>query len=75
MLASWGAVLLAETVLDERKPHSSRAFLQSLNMLVQTEGEERSFVRYSALLREHGFAGVRLCCTGNFLDALLAFKT
>ncbi|KPP78993.1 hypothetical protein Z043_101457, partial [Scleropages formosus] len=62
------------TILDERNLHRSRSSLQSLNMLVQTEGLERSSARYTALLQEHGFSGVQLCYTGNFLDAIITFK-
>ncbi|XP_072542276.1 probable bifunctional dTTP/UTP pyrophosphatase/methyltransferase protein isoform X2 [Salminus brasiliensis] len=68
------AVLLAETVLDEAKPQASRAYMQSLNMLVQTEGRERSSARYRQLLEAHGFSQIRVCHTRNFLDAILAFR-
>lgn len=48
---------------------------QSLNMLVQTRGRERSLGEYTALLREAGFAGqVRGVRTGCPLDAVLACK-
>ncbi|KAL7865883.1 hypothetical protein SRHO_G00111300 [Serrasalmus rhombeus] len=68
------AVLLAETVLDEAKPWASRAYMQSLNMLVQTEGRERSSTHYRQLLENHGFSQMRVSHTRNFLDAILAFK-
>ncbi|XP_066542568.1 probable bifunctional dTTP/UTP pyrophosphatase/methyltransferase protein isoform X2 [Hoplias malabaricus] len=69
------AVLLAETLLDEAKPWSRRAFMQSLNMLVQMEGSERSSASYRQLLEKHGFSSmIRVCHTQNFLDAVLAFK-
>uniref|UniRef100_A0A4W4HE52 Acetylserotonin O-methyltransferase-like n=1 Tax=Electrophorus electricus TaxID=8005 RepID=A0A4W4HE52_ELEEL len=68
------AVLLAETVLDEAKTRASRAYMQSLNMLVQTEGRERSSAQYKQLLESHGFSRMRVCHTGNFLDAILAYK-
>ncbi|XP_076857690.1 putative bifunctional dTTP/UTP pyrophosphatase/methyltransferase protein isoform X2 [Brachyhypopomus gauderio] len=66
------AVLLAETVLDEVKRRTS--YIQSLSMLVQTEGRERSSVQYKQLLESHGFSLIRMCQTGNFLDAILAYK-
>jgi acetylserotonin N-methyltransferase len=48
--------------------------LQSLNMLVVTEGMERSLSQYERLLREAGFAEVEGRRTGTPLDAILAVK-
>ncbi|XP_061143439.1 probable bifunctional dTTP/UTP pyrophosphatase/methyltransferase protein isoform X2 [Syngnathus typhle] len=65
------AVVIAETMLDEWSTYST---LQSLNMLVQTEGRERTQRDYAALLNKHGFGNTRVVRTRNFLDALLAIK-
>lgn len=65
------ALLIAETMLDGLTPHSA---LQSLSMLVQTEGTERTHTQYADLLSKHGFGDTRVIHTMNFLDALLAVK-
>jgi acetylserotonin N-methyltransferase len=49
--------------------------MQSLNMLICTEGKERTLEEYSALLREAGFGEVRGEQTGAPLDAVLAIKS
>ncbi|XP_039911956.1 probable bifunctional dTTP/UTP pyrophosphatase/methyltransferase protein isoform X2 [Hirundo rustica] len=69
------AILLTETVLDDEKKNRSTALLQSLNMLVQTEGKERSASEYQALLEQHGFTNVKIRITGNLLDVILCVKT
>ena len=48
--------------------------MQSLNMLVCTEGRERTVSEYAALLREAGFSEVEGRKTGAPLDAVLAVK-
>uniref|UniRef100_A0A8B9U216 Acetylserotonin O-methyltransferase like n=1 Tax=Anas zonorhyncha TaxID=75864 RepID=A0A8B9U216_9AVES len=68
-------ILLAEMVLDDEKKNRSTALLQSLNMLVQTEGKERSGSEYRGLLEQHGFANVKIKLTGNLLDVILCIKT
>lgn len=65
------AVLIAETMLDGRTPHSA---LQSLNMLAQTEGTERTESQYADLLSRHGFGNTRAVHTTNFLDAFIGIK-
>ena len=70
-----GALLIAEKLLDDepgRGPVSAR--LQSLNMLVCTEGQERTPNQYRALLAEAGFSRVEFARTGSTLDAILARK-
>lgn len=69
------AILLAEMVLDDEKKNRSTALLQSLNMLVQTEGMERSGSEYQALLEQHGLTNVKIRITGNLLDVILCVKT
>lgn len=67
-------ILLAEMLLDDEKKNRSAALLQSLNMLVQTEGKERSGSEYRGLLEQHGFSKVETKLTGNLLDAVLCIK-
>lgn len=64
-------MLIAETMLDGQTPYPA---LQSLNMLVQTEGKERTERHYADLLHKHGFGDMRVVHTLNFLDAVIAFK-
>ncbi|XP_054644155.1 probable bifunctional dTTP/UTP pyrophosphatase/methyltransferase protein isoform X2 [Dunckerocampus dactyliophorus] len=65
------AVLIAETMLDEHSPYAT---LQSLNMLVNTEGLERTQRQYADLLGKHGFGRESRVHTMNFLDAFIAYK-
>jgi len=69
-----GALLVAEKLLDEDRSGPTHAHMQSLNMLVCTEGKERTLTEYRALLREAGFAGVEGRRTGAPLDVVLAIK-
>jgi acetylserotonin N-methyltransferase len=48
--------------------------MQSLNMLVVTEGRERSLSEYRVLLERAGFRQVEGRRTGAALDAILAIK-
>lgn len=70
-----GALLVAEKLLDEDKSGPTPVHMQSLNMLVCTEGKERTLTEYAALLRAAGFASVEGRRTGAPLDAVLAVKT
>jgi acetylserotonin N-methyltransferase len=69
-----GAVLIAEKLLEEDKRGPRWAQMQSLNMLVCTEGKERTLSEYEALLRRVGFREVLGCRTTSPLDAVLAVK-
>lgn len=69
-----GALLIAEMLLTEGKSSPMPALMQSLSMLVCTEGKERTLAEYAALLREAGFARVDGKVTGAPLDAILAIK-
>jgi acetylserotonin N-methyltransferase len=69
-----GALLIAERLLDEDRRGPVGAQMQSLNMLVCTEGRERTLGEYTSLLRDAGFATVRGHVTGAPLDAVLAQK-
>ena len=66
-----GGLLIAEKLLE---PGYVAAHMQSLNMLIGTEGRERSAAEYEALLRAAGFSNVESRVTGAYLDAILAVK-
>ncbi len=69
-----GGLLIAEKLLAHDKSGPVGALLQSLNMLVCTEGKERTLAEYTALLHDAGFAEVRGHLTGAPVDAVLAKK-
>src|SRR5580700_10054838 len=70
-LPEGGGLLIAEKLLE---PGYVSAHMQSLNMLVNAEGRERSAADYEALLRAAGFSKVESKVTGGYLDAVLAIK-
>ncbi|HWC95087.1 MAG TPA: class I SAM-dependent methyltransferase [Candidatus Sulfopaludibacter sp.] len=74
-LPAGGALLVAEKLLAEDGVGPVPANMQSLNMLVVTEGKERSLGQYTRLLRAAGFAQVEGRRTGVALDAVLARKS
>jgi acetylserotonin O-methyltransferase len=71
-LPAGGALLIAERLLAEDKGGPVAAHMQSLNMLVCTEGKERTLAEYRVLLEEAGFRDVEGRVTGAPLDAVLA---
>ncbi len=73
-LSFGGALLIAEKLLNDDKAGPLPALMQSLSMLVCTEGKERTLAEYTALLREAGFARVEAKVTTAPLDAILAVK-
>jgi acetylserotonin N-methyltransferase len=73
-LPAGGAVLIAEKVLHDDKAGPEWAVLQSLNMLVCTEGKERTLGEYAALLTQVGFADVTGVRTPSPLDVVMAVK-
>jgi acetylserotonin N-methyltransferase len=73
-LPAGGAVLIAEKLLHDDKAGPDWAVLQSLNMLVCTEGKERTLGEYEVLLTAHGFRDVRAVRTGAPCDAVIAVK-
>ena len=73
-LPAGGGILISEKLLREDKAGPSSAQLQSLNMLVCTEGKERTLVEYCRLLEAAGFRKVQGRITGSPLDAVLAVK-
>jgi len=70
-LPSGGGLLIAERLLYE---HNVAPHMQSLNMLIVTEGRERTAAEYETLLRAAGFSSIQSRNTGSPLDALLAIK-
>lgn len=69
-----GGLLIAETLLDDGQPGPVHAQMQSLNMLICTEGRERSAREYAALLESCGFSRVEARRTATPLDAVLAIR-
>ena len=70
-LPSGGGLLVAEKLLA---PEYVSAHMQSLNMLVVTEGRERTAAEFESLLKAAGFSKVDSRRTGTPLDAILAIK-
>jgi acetylserotonin N-methyltransferase len=73
-LPARGGLLIAEKLLADDKTGPTGALMQSLNMLVCTEGKERSLSEYEHLLKQAGFAAVQGRRTSGPLDAVLATK-
>jgi len=69
-----GGILIVEMVLDEDRLGPVSALMQSLNMLVVTEGRERTFSEYRGLLEEAGFVNAEHRRTGAPHDGILALK-
>lgn len=70
-LPAGGGLLVVEKLLEA---DYVSAHMHSLNMLVCTEGRERTAEEYAALLKEAGFSTVESRRTGTPLDATLAIK-
>lgn len=70
-LPAGGGLLVAEKLLE---PDYVSGHMQSLNMLIVTEGRERSAAEYEVLLRAAGFSKIDFRKTGAPLDAILAIK-
>ncbi|HEY1858778.1 MAG TPA: class I SAM-dependent methyltransferase [Gemmataceae bacterium] len=73
-LPKGGALLVCEKLLNDDRSGPRWAVLQSLNMLVCTEGKERTLAEYETLLKAAGFAQVEGRRTNSPLDAVLAVK-
>ncbi len=73
-LPEGGGLLIAEKLMNEDRTGPLAANMQSLNMLVCTEGRERTLSEYATLVREAGFSEVSGRVTGAPLDAVLATK-
>ncbi|KAK1169836.1 acetylserotonin O-methyltransferase [Acipenser oxyrinchus oxyrinchus] len=69
-----GGLLLIEALLNEDKSGPLTTQLYSLNMLVQTEGRERSPSEYIHLMEAAGFTDIQIKRTGKLYDAVLGRK-
>ncbi|XP_051881904.1 probable bifunctional dTTP/UTP pyrophosphatase/methyltransferase protein [Pristis pectinata] len=67
-------LLLTELVLHNQKTKPCTALLQSLSVMMQSEGKERSGSEYRKLLNKHGFINVQIKHMGTFLDAIFCRK-
>lgn len=74
-LPSGGALMIGEKIVNEDRSGPRWAMMQSLNMLVCTEGKERSASEYRTLLVEAGFQSVQFAITDLPLDGILATKS
>ncbi len=73
-LPSGGALLIGETLVNDDHSGPVYTLMQDLNMLVCTDGRERTFAEYCALLEAAGFASVDCRRTGSLIDAVCAVK-
>ncbi|XP_027698192.1 acetylserotonin O-methyltransferase isoform X2 [Vombatus ursinus] len=67
-------VLVIETLLAEDKRGPLTSQLYSMNMLVQTEGKERTPTEYRKIFTQAGFQDFQFKKTGKIYDAILARK-
>lgn len=70
-----GALLVTETLVDDDRSGPVYTLMQDLNMLVCTDGRERTEAEYSALLRGAGFSTVHFRRTDSLVDAILAVRS
>lgn len=73
-LPAGGGLLIGEKIIESDESGPRWALMQSLNMLVCTEGTERTLEEYSLLLEEAGFTDIQAVRNTVPLDAILAFK-
>ena len=73
-LPAGGGLLIAEKLIAPDRSGPTSAHMQSLNMLICTEGKERTAEEYATLLKDAGFTHVESRVTGAPLDAVLARK-
>jgi acetylserotonin O-methyltransferase len=73
-LPSGGGLLIAEALVDDDRTGPVYALMQDLNMLVCTDGRERTFAEYRQLLDAAGFVNTDYRRTGSLVDAILATK-
>ena len=73
-LPAGGGVLVAEKLLADDRAGPPWAQVQDLNMLLVTEGRERTLGEYAELLRAAGFAEVDGRRTAAPVDAVLGIK-
>jgi acetylserotonin N-methyltransferase len=70
-----GGLLIAESLLQDDRSGPLYTQMQDLNMLVCTEGKERTAGEYEAVLKRAGFPQIEHRITGATLDAILAIKS
>jgi len=73
-LPSGGGLLIAEALVNDDRTGPVYALMQDLNMLVCTDGRERTFAEYRSLLETAGFANADYRRTGSLVDAVFAVK-
>jgi acetylserotonin N-methyltransferase len=73
-LPAGGGLLITETLLADDKSGPLYSAMQDLNMLVCTEGRERTRAEYRQLLTGAGFSSINFKETGSLVDAILAIK-
>ena len=73
-LPDGGGLLIAEKLIEDNRLGHEYALLQSLNMLICTEGHERTLSEYAQLLEQAGFREVVGIQTDAPVDAILATK-
>ncbi|KAM9577840.1 acetylserotonin O-methyltransferase-like [Trichechus inunguis] len=69
-----GGILVVESLLDEDRRGPLTTQLYSLNMLVRTEGRERTPAEYRTLVSSADFQDFQLKKTGKIYDVILARK-
>lgn len=69
-----GGILLAEALVDDDGCGPVYALMQDLNMLVCTDGRERTLAEYRELLEKAGFSDVSGSRTGSLVDTVFALK-
>ncbi len=69
-----GGLLIGEKIIEEDRSGPRWALMQSLNMLVVTEGTERTLSQYEQLLKRAGFREVSGVRNSVPLDAIFAVK-
>lgn len=69
-----GALLIGETLVNDDRSGPVYTLMQDLNMLVCTDGRERTFAEYRTLLESAGFSQTTFRRTGSLIDAILAVK-
>jgi len=73
-LPSGGGLLVAEALVNDDRSGPVYALMQDLNMLVCTDGRERTLAEYRRLLEAAGFSDVDGRRTGSLVDAIFGVK-
>jgi acetylserotonin N-methyltransferase len=73
-LPAGGAVLVAEKLIDDNRSGPNWSQMQDLNMLLVTEGRERTLGEYAELLKSVGFSEIDGRRLDAPVDAILAIK-